>query len=153
MMRLRHSMTCAMALSMANDATVKRIIRLTQELVQIPSQGGIDPPRVVCQALFEPLFSGQIDTNTGRLYGRGSADSKIAAAMFVEVGRALIQQKEKLKGSIVLFFDAAEHTGTFHGVKALLQQRMPNNRKLDGVIIGYPGNESLNIGSRDLNAS
>lgn len=191
------------------DPCIDRITRLTQSLVRIPSQGGVNSSLPICQALLEPLeeaglkpeflyhgetsssssslpvgviaeikgdlpgptyvldavvdtapvgdpslwsrapFSGEIIQD--RLYGRGSADSKVAAAIFVEVGRQLREERNKIKGSTVLFFDAAEHTGKFEGVQALLERYPPSN--LEGVLIGYPGNDALNIGSRGFERS
>ena len=87
-------------------------------------------------------FSGEI--RGGRMYGRGVADSKIAAAMFIELGRELASRTDEMSGRTVLFFDAAEHTGKFEGVRSFLRRF----EDLDGVIIGYPGNEALNVGSR-----
>lgn len=84
------------------------------------------------------------EISDGRMYGRGTADSKAAAAIFIEVGRELQAKQASLSGKAILFFDAAEHTGEFQGVKAFLA-KYP---KLDGVMIGYPGNHELNIGSR-----
>lgn len=79
-----------------------------------------------------------------RMYGRGTADSKFAAAMFLEVGRDLASQQSKMKGNLVLFFDAAEHTGKFEGVRAFLE-KYPQPA---GVMIGYPGDDAVYVGSR-----
>ncbi|MFO0723886.1 MAG: M20/M25/M40 family metallo-hydrolase [Myxococcota bacterium] len=87
-------------------------------------------------------FGAEIEGNT--MSGRGTADSKAAASIFIEVGRQLKAVEQDLRGKAVLFFDAAEHTGEFQGVKAFLE-KYP---KLDGVMIGYPGDKELCIGSR-----
>ena len=204
--------------SVKNDQLQKRIVDLTQTLVQIPSQGGIDSALPICEALIDPLrkagldpqflfsnddddeaeedvvgviaeiqgqspgptyildavidtapvgnvdswssssshpLSGRIvmDTNNNKklLYGRGSADSKVAAAIFVEVGRRLQHQKHLMKGTTILFFDAAEHTGKFEGIQALIKRYPPH--RIDGVLIGYPGNDTLYIGSRGFERS
>lgn len=79
-----------------------------------------------------------------KMYGRGTADSKFAAAMFLEIARDLSTQQQNMKGSLVLFFDAAEHTGKFEGVRSFLE-KYP---KPDGVMIGYPGDDAVYIGSR-----
>jgi len=84
------------------------------------------------------------EISDGRMHGRGTADSKAAAAIFIELGRELQAKQASLSGKAILFFDAAEHTGEFQGVKAFLA-KYP---KLDGVMIGYPGDHELNIGSR-----
>lgn len=87
-------------------------------------------------------FSGHVEG--GRMFGRGVADSKVAAAMFIELGRELKDRASSMAGRVILFFDAAEHTGKFEGVRALLARYA----RLDGVVIGYPGDEALNVGSR-----
>ena len=76
----------------------------------------------------------------GWLYGRGAADSKVGAAMFLElVGH--IKQNGK---NVIIHFDADEHTGKFYGAQALLE-KYPN---IAGGVLAYPGNEKLIIGSR-----
>jgi acetylornithine deacetylase/succinyl-diaminopimelate desuccinylase-like protein len=89
-----------------------------------------------------PPLSGQV--KDGRMYGRGTADSKAAAAIFIQLGKELASKADSLAGKVVLFFDAAEHTGEFQGVKAFLAAYP----KVDGVMIGYPGDQALNVGSR-----
>lgn len=76
----------------------------------------------------------------GWLYGRGSADSKAGAAIFL----ALTEEIEKSKKNFIVYFDADEHTGEFNGSKALIET-YPN---LAGVFLGYPGNDKFIIGSR-----
>ncbi len=177
-------------------ATTARVAETIRDLVRVSSQGGIDDPTAICEAVSEKLraaglpfriltdpegrpaavvseISGAVPGPThvldavvdtapigdpsswtvdplageikdGRLYGRGVADSKAAAGLFIELGRELLSQREAMAGKTVLFFDAAEHTGEFQGVKALLAAYP----KVDGVMIGYPGDEALNVGSR-----
>lgn len=97
-----------------------------------------DPSQWATKKPFEPVLDGPW------LIGRGVADSKAAAAIFVEVGRIIAARRESMHGRAVLFFDAAEHTGEFQGIEAFLA-RYP---KVDAMVIGYPGNEGLHVGSR-----
>ena len=81
----------------------------------------------------------------GFLYGRGSADSKIAVSLFSHLA-VLFQQKEGLPaGDLFIVFDSDEHSGNFQGIRSFLEA---SPRNPDSVIIGYPGNDKLIIGSR-----
>ncbi len=182
------------------DAVCARILETTADLVSIPSQGGIDDPRPICEALIAKLaavgiggrmlmqgarpvgvvaevvgehpgptyclnavvdtapvgdanswstvtpFSAELRGN--RLVGRGVGDSKVAAAMFIEVGRELAQRTSDMHGRAVLFFDAAEHAGNFEGMKAFIDAFGTGPARVQGMVIGYPGNKSLQVGSR-----
>lgn len=81
----------------------------------------------------------------GRLYGRGSADSKIAVAIFSHLAAAFQQTKSLPAGELYIVFDADEHTGDFQGIKSFLEVAP---RRPDAVLIGYPGNDKLIVGSR-----
>lgn len=116
---------------------------------------GAEPgPRYVLDAVVDTAPIGDPSTwsvdplsaevKDGKMLGRGVADSKASAALFIELGRELHARTADMAGSTVLFFDAAEHTGEFQGIKALLAR----HPQLDGVMIGYPGADVLNIGSR-----
>lgn len=87
-------------------------------------------------------FSGNI--SDGRLHGRGAADSKVAVSIFMHVAQELQAQRDKMQGNLLLIFDADEHTGNFGGIKAALDA----GYKPDGVMIGYPGNDKVVVGSR-----
>lgn len=78
----------------------------------------------------------------GWLYGRGSADSKIAVAIFSHI--ALLLKEQQPRTNIHFLFDADEHTGNFGGIKTYLEL----NSSVDGFMIGYPGEDGVNIGSR-----
>src|SRR5207249_2166761 len=56
----------------------------------------------------------------GRLWGRGSADSKTGAAILAHVLSDLVRDGAVRRGGIDLLFDADEHTGRFGGVRAYL---------------------------------
>lgn len=81
----------------------------------------------------------------GRLYGRGSADSKIAVSIFSHLAQSFHQEKSLPCGELFIVFDADEHTGEFHGIKTFLET---SPRQPDAVLIGYPGNDKLITGSR-----
>lgn len=91
-----------------------------------------------------PPTSGEIVD--GWLHGRGSADSKTGAAIFAHVVARLRQSADEWAGSVVLLFDADEHTGAFGGAKAFFEGD-PGPRT-DGVMIGYPGLDHVVTGGR-----
>ena len=74
------------------------------------------------------------------LFGRGSADSKAGAAIILY----LIEYIKNSNKNFIIYFDADEHTGKFHGSRALIK-RYPN---IKGIFCLYPGNDKLIIGSR-----
>ncbi len=81
----------------------------------------------------------------GRLYGRGSADSKTAVSIFSHLAATFQETKGLPCGELYVVFDADEHTGEFQGIKSFLKSAP---RRPDAVIIGYPGNDKLIVGSR-----
>lgn len=95
------------------------------------------------EAWTRPPASGVVED--GRLYGRGAADSKIAVSIFSHLALAFHQEKSLPRGELFVVFDADEHTGDFHGIKTFLETAP---RKPDAVLIGYPGNDKLVVGSR-----
>ncbi len=177
------------------------VMKLTRELVRIPSRAGIDPygpalkcmstwlaghgmaprrlsapggetvamvceitgsqpgPRYVLDACldtapfgdeaawtYQPV-SGEIDD--GWLHGRGSADSKAGAAIFAHIAARLLLISDRMAGSLVLLFDVDEHTGDFGGARAYFEG--PNApRRVDGVMIGYPGPDHVVTGGRGV---
>lgn len=90
----------------------------------------------------EDPFSGAI--RDGFLYGRGAADSKLAAALFMHLAKDLQERQENMHGNFLLILDADEHTGNFGGIKAALNAGF----KPDGIMIGYPGDDKIVVGSR-----
>lgn len=81
----------------------------------------------------------------GRLWGRGAADSKMGAAILVHVLRDLVATGAIRRGGVDLLLDADEHTGRFGGARAYLAAL---DRRPDGAVLGYPGNDELIRGSR-----
>ncbi len=84
----------------------------------------------------------------GWLYGRGSADSKAGIAVFCHVLADLLPQSSRFAGTLSFVFDAEEHSGSFAGIRSYMASR--RGRHLDGVMIGYPGNNRLVTGARGL---
>ena len=90
-----------------------------------------------------PPTSGAIEN--GRLWGRGAADSKMGAAILAHVLRDLVATAAIRRGGVDLLLDADEHTGRFGGARAYLAAL---DRRPDGAVLGYPGNDELIRGSR-----
>jgi succinyl-diaminopimelate desuccinylase len=82
----------------------------------------------------------------GKLYGRGTADSKTAAAIFLKIAQELSAVKNELKTGFVVFLDGDEHTGFFNGAKSFIKKYLD----LKFVMIGYPGDGELCVGSRGV---
>jgi succinyl-diaminopimelate desuccinylase len=180
------------------------VVALTQQLVRISSQAGIDPyepilsylegwllehglaprrleapdpdgskratvalacdlagghpgPRYVLDACVDTAPFGDLDAwrysptsgevEGGWLYGRGSADSKVGAAIFAHIATRLRHRLSELHGSLTLLLDADEHTGQFGGAKRYFSG--PDApRDVAGVMIGYPGLDKVVIGGR-----
>jgi succinyl-diaminopimelate desuccinylase len=80
----------------------------------------------------------------GWLHGRGTADCKVAVAIFSHLAADFQQLRDNLHGRLLVLFDADEHTGDFAGVKTFLHS-YPD---VDGVLIGYPGNYGVIVGAR-----
>lgn len=94
-----------------------------------------------------PPTSGEI--MRGWMHGRGSADSKVGAAVFAHIAARLQAATDQLHGSVALLFDVDEHTGAFGGAKAYFAgPDRPGH--VDGVIIGYPGLDHVVVGGRGV---
>src|SRR5689334_10569269 len=116
-------------------------------------------PRVVLDACLDtapfgdeaawtyPPASGQI--TGGWLHGRGSSDSKAGAAIFAHLAARLADAAGGFGGSVVLLFDVDEHTGGFGGAKAYFEGAGAT-RRVDGVMIGYPGLDHVVTGGRGV---
>ncbi|MFI0451364.1 M20 family metallopeptidase [Actinomadura sp. 6N118] len=91
-----------------------------------------------------PPTSGEIVD--GWMYGRGSADSKVGAAIFAHL---MVRLQSITHGSVVLLYDLDEHTGGFGGAKVYFEGPDAPDR-VDGVMIGYPGIEHVVVGGRGV---
>lgn len=80
----------------------------------------------------------------GWLFGRGSADSKVAVAIFAHLAAEIAAGSWRPRGTLDVLFDADEHTGGFSGVRAYAGAALAP----DGVMIGYPGLDAIAIGGR-----
>jgi succinyl-diaminopimelate desuccinylase len=92
---------------------------------------------------FDP-FAG--DVVNGWLRGRGAADAKTAVAIFSHLA-AELGPSDDLSGRLTVLFDLDEHTGGFGGIKAWLGSQ---DRRPDGVMIGYPGPDKIVVGGRGV---
>ncbi|MFE0460409.1 M20 family metallopeptidase [Kitasatospora sp. NPDC058965] len=88
------------------------------------------------------------DIEQGWLLGRGSADSKLAAATFVHIAADVRARAHELAGGLAVLLDVDEHTGGFGGALAYLAD--PQATRPDGVMIGYPGLDEVVVGGRGL---
>ena len=85
----------------------------------------------------------------GWMWGRGTADSKVGAAIFCHIAARLAPVAERLHGRLVLLFDVDEHTGNFGGAKRYFEgPAAPTD--VAGVMIGYPGLNTLVVGGRGV---
>lgn len=88
-----------------------------------------------------PPFGAAVEE--GKMYGRGTADAKVAIAIFSILARELSQDAD-FDGSLFLGFDADEQTGNFTGIREVLT-RAPD---ADVCILGYQGMKEISIGAR-----
>lgn len=169
------------------------IINFTKQLVETPSQNGIDSEKKVADLVFKKLASfgfppkiigdkehpsvfckiiknqkgktiwlqSCLDTvpvgditkwkyppfkatiKGSKIYGRGTADSKIGIAIFSYLAKELYNNPQ-FKGNIILGFDANEQSGEFTGIKNILKKKP----KADVCILGYQGMDEISIGGR-----
>lgn len=94
---------------------------------------------------FPPASGDIVD---GWLLGRGSSDSKLAAAMFCHIAADLLPRAADLYGGLAVLLDVDEHTGGFGGARAYLAA--PAAARPAGVMIGYPGLDEVVVGGRGL---
>ncbi|MGW1196561.1 M20 family metallopeptidase [Streptomyces sp. NPDC002536] len=94
---------------------------------------------------FPPACGEVVD---GWLLGRGSADSKLAAAMFCHIAADLMPRAADLSGGLAVLLDVDEHTGSFGGARAYLADEAAIRPA--GVMIGYPGLKEVVVGGRGL---
>jgi succinyl-diaminopimelate desuccinylase len=90
-----------------------------------------------------PLSGDIVD---GRLFGRGSADSKAGAALFGHLLAWFQARRRHFAGRLGLLLDVDEHSGGFGGARRFFDG--PPARRPDGVFIGYPGCDRLMLGAR-----
>lgn len=88
-----------------------------------------------------PPFEGRIIGN--KMFGRGSADSKIGVALFCYLTKEL-NEDSGFNGSIFLGFDSDEQSGNFSGIREVIKKAP----KADICILGYQGIKEISIGAR-----
>lgn len=121
--------------------------------------GGRPGPRVVVDACVDTAPFGDEDAwqdpptsaavHGDWLYGRGTADSKCGASIFLHLAARLAPLAHRLRGEFVVLLDAYEHTGDFSGAKAYVADAAARGG-VDGVMIGYPGADHVVIGGRGV---
>jgi len=79
-----------------------------------------------------------------KMYGRGTADSKVGIAIFCYLAKELYNNPE-FKGNIILGFDANEQSGEYSGIRDIIKYKKP---KADVCILGYQGIDEISIGMR-----
>jgi len=89
-----------------------------------------------------PPFEAKIVGN--KMYGRGTADSKVAIALFCYLAKELSEDKN-FDASIFLGFDANEQSGEYSGIRDIIKIKKP---KADVCILGYQGIDEISIGMR-----
>jgi succinyl-diaminopimelate desuccinylase len=90
----------------------------------------------------KPPFAAVIED--GWLYGRGSADSKVAVAILCHLALEFQKRRDTMHGKLTILLDGDEHTGRFGGVKEYIAKV----EKPDGLVICYPGNDRIAVGAR-----
>jgi succinyl-diaminopimelate desuccinylase len=92
-----------------------------------------------------PAFAGEV--HDGWLYGRGSADSKAAVAIFCEISKTTkinTSDRNPQRRRVTVVFDCDEHSGRFGGIRAYTREYgFPTY-----CAIGYPGLDEIVSGSR-----
>ncbi|WP_245797571.1 M20 family metallopeptidase [Mangrovactinospora gilvigrisea] len=94
---------------------------------------------------FPPISGEVVD---GWLLGRGSSDSKIAAALFCHLAAELLPLAGSFAGGLAVLLDVDEHTGGFGGARTYLTE--DHTPRPAGVLIGYPGLDEVVVGGRGL---
>jgi succinyl-diaminopimelate desuccinylase len=84
------------------------------------------------------------DIADGWMYGRGTADSKAAVAIFCHLAARLARTPQTFAGAVTVLFDLDEHTGGFLGIRTYLD----TVDDITAVMIGYPGEDKIVIGGR-----
>lgn len=140
----------------SHDVAVDRLRTGAGETVALVAGAGERPPRwYVLDATVDTAPFGDesawtrdptgAEIDGGWMYGRGTADCKVAVAVFAHL---LADTTRTAPGiPVVGLFDADEHTGRFGGVCAYLDDADLRARTA-GMLIGYPGNDRIVVGSR-----
>jgi succinyl-diaminopimelate desuccinylase len=149
---------CVEAWLGAHDVATRRLLSTDGEPLGLYAviRGAAHGPHYVLNATLDTAGFGDESTWThpplaahiddGWLYGRGSADSKAAVAVFAHLAAAFAQRAATLCGTLGVLFDLDEHTGRFGGARAFFDA--DDAPRPDGVVIGYPGIERIMAGAR-----
>jgi succinyl-diaminopimelate desuccinylase len=91
------------------------------------------------------ISPGTTSIRDGRLYGRGSGDSKAGVAIFCHLFDHFHHDREDRPCALGYVFDAEEHSGRFTGMRRFLDTCPA---PITGVMIGYPGIDRIISGAR-----
>lgn len=87
----------------------------------------------------------ELTERDGRLFGRGIADAKIAAAMFLVIAKYVSSAGLVKHGRLHVLLEGDEHTGEFGCIKTVTTD---SESRFDFVAVGYPGNFGVIVGAR-----
>ncbi|AUT68425.1 MULTISPECIES: M20 family metallopeptidase [Paraburkholderia] len=149
---------CIKAWFDARDVRTRRLVSADGQplALHVEIRGAAPGPHYLLNATLDTASFGDESTWTypplaahvenGWLYGRGSADSKAAVAIFAHLAAELAQRRDALSGTLDVLFDLDEHTGRFGGARAFFDA--PDAPRPNGVLIGYPGIDRIIVGAR-----
>lgn len=88
-----------------------------------------------------PPFSGDIDAETGMLYGRGAADMKSSIACFMVAVKQFLNQYPDAKGSIGLLITSDEEGPAVNGTVKVIETLEARPEKFDYCLVGEPSSD------------
>ena len=81
-------------------------------------------------------FSGKIES--GKLYGRGSEDTKSSVACFISATKRFIDKYKNIPGQISFIITGDEERDSVNGTPKILEWASKNNYKFDHCLVGEP---------------
>jgi len=142
----------ASAKSPSSNSSVAAVLDPVAVVIEI--QGALPGPTYCFDACVDTAPAGNLASWTkppfaaviedGWLYGRGSADSKVAVAILCHLALEFQKRRDTMHGKLTILLDGDEHTGRFGGVKEYIAKV----EKPDGLVICYPGNDRIAVGAR-----
>ncbi len=146
---VNHRLLLASSVSPATKATLPDPVAVVIEI-----QGALPGPTYCFDACVDTAPAGNLASwskppfaaviEDGWLYGRGSADSKVAVAILCHLAAEFQKRRDNMHGKLTILLDGDEHTGRFGGVKEYIAKV----EKPDGLVICYPGNDRIAVGAR-----